>query len=86
MLTVGQLKEMLLMYPDDMEVTTEQNLGIIHVSNTDDTLIISAYKPIGICNRSGGNVYPSEVEGYDGFCPELDEDLVGMEFTKNKSK
>jgi hypothetical protein len=82
MLTVAQLKEMLLMYPDDMEVTTEQNLGIIHVSNTTDTLIISAYKPIGVCNRSGGNVYPSEVKGYVGFCPELDEDLVGMEFSQ----
>lgn len=86
MLTVGKLKEMLSMYPDDMEITTEQNLGITHVSNKTDTLIISPYKPIGVCNRSGGNVYPSVVEGYTGFCPELDEDLYDFEFTKNKSK
>ena len=80
MLTVGQLKEMLSMYPDDMEVTTEQNQGIVHVSNTSDSLIISPYNPIGICNRTAGNVYPSVVEGYDGFCPELDEDLFNHEF------
>lgn len=82
MLTVGQLKEMLEKYPNDMEVITEQNQGIVHVSNNSDSLIISAYKPIGICNRSGGNVYPSMVDGYNGFSPDLDEDLVGMEFTK----
>jgi hypothetical protein len=81
MLTVGQLKKMLLMYPNDMQITTEQNSPIIHLSNTSDTLIISAYKPIGICKRSVGNVYPSVVDGYDGFCPELDEDLYGIEFT-----
>jgi hypothetical protein len=84
MLTVKQLKEMLSMYPDDMEVTTEQNQGIIHVCNTRTTVILSPYKPIGICNRSGGNVYPSVVDGYVGFSPELDEDLFNFEFTKNK--
>ena len=82
MLTVRKLKEMLSMYPDDMEITTEQNQGIVHLSNTKDSLIISPYLPIGVCNRTGGNVYPSVVEGYTGFCPELDEDLFGIEFTK----
>lgn len=80
MITVKQLKEMLSMYPDDMEITNEQRLGIIHVCNTSDTLTLSPYKPIGICNRTGGNVYPSVVEGYDGYCPELDEDLYSHEF------
>ena len=82
MLTVGQLKEMLEKYPNDMEVITEQNQGIVHISNNSDRLIISPYKPIGICNRSGGNVYPSMVDGYSAFSPDLDEDLFGMEFTK----
>jgi hypothetical protein len=82
MLTVGQLKEMLEKYPNDMEVITEQNQGIVHISNNSDSLIISPYKPIGICNRSGGNVYPSMVDGYSAFSPDLDEDLFDMEFTK----
>lgn len=71
------------MYPDDMEVTTEQNQGIVHITNTKTTVIISPCKPIGICNRSGGNVYPSVVEGYTGFSPELNEDLYNFEYKKN---
>jgi hypothetical protein len=82
MLTVKQLKEMLSKYPDDMEITNEQSQGIIHVCNTSDTLILSPYKPIGICKRTGGNVYPSVVGDYAGYCPELDEDLFEYEFTR----
>lgn len=37
---------------------------------------------IGKCNRTNTDVYPSEVEGYDGYCPELDEDLYNIEFTR----
>ncbi len=39
-------------------------------------------EPIGICNRTKEYVYPSFVEGYSAYCPELDEDLYDMEWTK----
>ena len=40
--------------------------------------------PIGICNRTKSLVYPSFVEGYTAYCPELDEDLYQFEFTPFK--
>lgn len=83
MYKVGQLIEILSQYPYDMDVTNEQNLGINHVSKTQDNSIILSYcKPIGTCNRSGGEVYPSVVDGYDGYSVELDEDLYKHEFTR----
>jgi len=39
-------------------------------------------KPIGKCNRTREYVYPSIIEGYSAYCPELDEDLYSMEWTK----
>jgi hypothetical protein len=42
-------------------------------------------KPIGICNRTNTAVFPPQVEGYAGYCPELDEDLYEFEFTRNKT-
>ena len=35
---------------------------------------------IGRCARTNTLVYPSEVEGYTAYCPELDEDLYTIEF------
>ncbi len=87
MTTVKQLIELLSKYPQDFEVIDEQNRPFIHIINTDDDrLRLSATKPIGICKRSGGYVYPSVVEGYEGFSPELDEDLYGIEFTTDLSQ
>jgi len=81
MLTKQKLIELLSNYPDDMEIVDEQNRPIIHIVNT-DKIIISTQSPIGICYRSGGNVYPSLVEGYVGFSPALDEDLYEFEFRR----
>jgi hypothetical protein len=80
MLTVKELKDMLSKYPEDMRITNEQSEDFIHIGNTTDTLIISVKNPIGTCNRTGGNVFPSLVVGYEGYCPELDEDLCRWEF------
>ena len=79
MLTAKRLRKMLEAAPDDARVITEQGLEIVHVVVKDD-VIISANKPIGKCNRTGEDVYPSVI-GYDAFCPELDEDLEAWEFT-----
>ena len=39
-------------------------------------------KAIGICNRTKTVVYETDVKGYSAYCPELDEDLYDMEWTK----
>ena len=49
-------------------------------------VILSTQKPIGICNRSGGYVYPTSTEGYAGYSQELDEDLYEFEFNKDMSE
>src|SRR5690606_18501340 len=41
-------------------------------------------EPIGICNRTKTLVYPTEVDGYSAYCPELNEDLYSFEFTPLK--
>ena len=80
--TIGQLIELLSKYPKDMPITNEQNQEFIHIVNTkDDNVILSTYKPIGYCNRTGEYVYPSQVEGYSAFSPALDEDLYDLEWT-----
>jgi hypothetical protein len=86
MTTVKELIELLTKYPQDFVITDEQNRPFVHIVNGVDNVILSPEKPIGICNRSGGYVYPSIVEGYDGFSPELDEDLYEFEFNKNMSE
>ena len=87
MLTVGKLIELLSIYPKDMEITNEQNEEFIHIVNRiGDRVALSTTKPIGICNRSGGYVYPSLVDGYVGFSPELDEDLYEIEFSRDMSE
>ena len=85
MLTVKKLKEILDMYNDDARVILVTSEDICHTVNLKDgTVVLSQYKPIGICNRTGGYVYPTDTEGYSGYCPELDEDLFQIEFTKLK--
>lgn len=82
MLTVKKLKEILSMHNDDARVILETSEDICHTVNLNDgTLVLSRHKPIGICNRTSGYVYPTNVEGYAGYCPELDEDLYQIEFT-----
>lgn len=83
MTTVKQLIELLSKYPQDFAITDEQNRPFIHIINGGDNVILSTTQPIGICNRSGGYVYPSIVDGYIGFSPELDEDLYEFEFSRN---
>ena len=81
MSTVKKIIELLSNYPQDFELLDEQNRPFIHIINTNgNTVRLSTEKPIGICERSGGYVYPSIVDGYDGFSPELDEDLYISEF------
>jgi hypothetical protein len=80
--TIGKLIELLSVYPSNFKITNEQNQDFIHIVNIKDDVILSVNKPIGICQRSGGYVYPSVVDGYDGFSPELDEDVYNIEFTK----
>jgi hypothetical protein len=86
MLTIKQLVELLRMYPQEFEITDEQNSPFIHIINTDNSIIFSTKAPIGICNRTNGYVYPSVVKGYKGFCPELDEDLFEFEFSRDMSE
>ena len=83
MTNVGKLIELLSKYPKDMPITNEQNQNFVHIVNTkDDSVILSVYKPIGYCNRTGEYVYPSQVEGYSAYSPSLDEDLYGFEWTE----
>lgn len=86
MTSVKNLIELLSSYPENFVITNEQNMPFIHIINGGDNVILSTQKPIGICNRSGGYVYPSLVEGYVGFSPELDEDLYEFEFNRDMSE
>jgi hypothetical protein len=86
MTTIKKLIELLSKYPQDFEILDEQNRQFIHIINTNDTVRLSTEKPIGICNRSGGYVYPSIVDDYTGFCPELDEDLFEFEFSRDMNE
>jgi len=80
--SVGELINMLENYPLEMGITDEQNREFVHIVNDDSRVILSTNKPIGICNRTGTYVYPTVVEGYSAFCPELDEDLCNLEWTE----
>jgi hypothetical protein len=86
MTTIGKMIELLSKYPSDFVLTNEQNQNFIHIINSDDRVILSTTKPIGICKRTGSYVYPSVVDGYSGFCPELDEDLFEFEFNRDMSE
>lgn len=80
-LTVKQLKEFLVGAPDDGIVTNEYNQDFIHIIS-DGNFLLSTQKPIAICNRTGGYVYPTDVEGYFGYCRELDENVYKIETSK----
>ena len=72
-------------FRDDALVRDMQLQDFVHIaSDTDGNIRLCTSKPIGICNRTGEYVYPSVVGGYSAYCPELDEDLYNMEWTKNK--
>jgi hypothetical protein len=86
MTTIKDLIELLNKYPQNFVITDEQNRPFVHIVNGEDNVILSTEKPIGICNRSGGYVYPSIVEGYVGFSPDLDEDLYEFEFNRDMSE
>ncbi len=79
-LTVKKLKEFLRILGDDIIITSEQNEDFVHMIAGNPT-ILSTKQPIGYCNRTDEYVYPSVVEGYSAFSPELDEDLYAMEWT-----
>jgi hypothetical protein len=77
---VKDLKKIVATMNEEALVLNEQNEEILHLYAS-DYLIISNKLPIGTCNRTGGNVYPSVIDGYSAFSPELDEDLYDMEWT-----
>lgn len=80
-LTVKQLKEILISLPNDGIVTNEYNQDFIHIIS-DSNLLLSTQKPIAICNRTGDYIYPTDVEGYFGYCRELDENVYEIETSK----
>jgi len=79
--SVSKLIALLSKFPPSMGITNEQNEEFIHIINDNDRVILSTHKPIGTCNRTGTYVYPTVVDGYSAFCPELDEDLFESEWT-----
>jgi len=82
-LTVKVLKDSLKNFRDDAIVRDIQLQDFIHlISDSDGNLLLSKHRPIGLCVRSGEYVYPSEVDGYSAYCPELDEDLFNIEWIK----
>ena len=81
MCTVEKLITLLSNYPMTLEVVDEQNNPFIHNMNTyNNTVRLSTTQPIGICNKSGGYVYPSKVNNYDEYSPDIDEDLYAFEY------
>ena len=57
------------------------DVELLEAAGVDEQDLAQYGMPIAICNRTGSFVYPTEVEGYYGYCPELDEDLYKMETT-----
>ena len=80
MLTVRELIEILQKAPVDAVITNQHGESFTHI-NIDDAVVISTTKPIAHCNRTGGYVYPTNVEGYFGYSIELDEDVFEFETT-----
>ncbi|MDC7249490.1 MAG: hypothetical protein PQJ49_06215 [Sphaerochaetaceae bacterium] len=84
-LTVKDLREMINQkgLKEDAVVTDMQLRDFVHITHdTEGNIRLCTHRPIGRCNRTGEYVYPSEVEGYAAYCPELDEDLYEFEFTR----
>lgn len=83
-MTVGKLIELLSIYDNDSVITDEQKEDFVHITNlSNGDVVLSTLRPIGICNRSSGQVYPTRTPGYKGFCTEMYEDLFGFEMTLN---
>jgi len=83
-MTKKELLNILKNFDDNAVIVDIQLQGIVHVFETEDgDIVLSSSKPIGKCNRTGADVYPSAVDGYSAYCPELDEDLYDMEWTAN---
>lgn len=79
-MTLGVLLESLKLCNIDQKVTNSKGKDFIHISNdSQGNTVLSTVRPIGICSRSGGNVYPSIIKGYKGYSIELDEDLYEFE-------
>lgn len=78
--SVGKLIELLKDYQQDSRITNELNEPFVHIVNgKDGAIILSTKKPIAICDRTGGYVYPTTTKGYFGYSPELDEDVYSFE-------
>lgn len=78
--TVKQLIELLQSYNQDSPITNEQNESFVHIASTKDGFtILSTKTPIARCARTGSYIYPTQVIGYFGYCPELDEDVFEIE-------
>jgi hypothetical protein len=60
------------------EIKANTEKGYAHID------FIHIVNPIGVYmyNKTKAYVYPTSVEGYSGYCFELDEDLYDFEFTK----
>ena len=70
-------------FKEDAIITDEQGRNFEHLTHdTKGNIRLCINRPIGKCNRTGEYVYPSIIEGYSAYCPELDEDLYEMEFTR----
>ena len=82
-LTVKDLREIVNRkgLKDDAVVTDEQLRDFEHITHDSvGNIRLCINRPIGRCNRTDEYVYPSIVDGYDAYCPELDEDLYEHEF------
>lgn len=84
-MTKADLIGILSKHSDDAVIMNQRGEDFIHMVNMrDGTITLSSEKPIGVCNRTGGYVYPTDTPGYAGYCPELDEDLYAFEFEASK--
>tara|TARA_R110002012_G_scaffold316846_1_gene532402 strand:- start:305 stop:589 length:285 start_codon:yes stop_codon:yes gene_type:complete len=84
-LTIKDLREIINQkgLKEDAIVTDMQLENFVHItSDTEGNIILCTSRPIGRCNRTGEYVYPSVVNGYSAFCPELNEDLYEFEWIK----
>jgi len=84
-LTVKDLREFINSkgFKEDAIVTNMQLEDFLHMTHdTEGNVLLCTSRPIGRCNRTDEYVYPSVVDGYSAYCPELDEDLFDMEWYK----
>lgn len=60
----------------DAAIMNHELQEFVHISNLQNgDVVISTQKPIGYCKRSGGYVFPTEVEDYVGVSVELNENV-----------